>query len=111
MHPQVVSELPVTVKLLLVIFERSWLSKKVPENIKKINVTSISKKGKEEDPENCRLVSLTSVLGKVMEQIILEDITKCIKDKKVIGNSQHGFMKQNSYLIVPLYNEITSLVY
>ncbi|GAB0175690.1 hypothetical protein GRJ2_000034200 [Grus japonensis] len=32
------------------------------------------------------------------------------QDKKVIGNSQHGFKKLKSCLIMPLYNEITSLV-
>ncbi|PKU42753.1 rna-directed dna polymerase from mobile element jockey- hypothetical protein [Limosa lapponica baueri] len=89
---------------------RSWLSEKVPEDWKRANVIPISKRVNEEDPGNCRLVSLTSVLGKVMERIILEAITKRVKDKKVIGNRQHGFMKQKSCLTVPLYNEITSLV-
>ena len=51
-----------------------------------------SKKGKE-DAGNCRLVNLTLIPGKVMEQIILESISKNRMDKVVIGSSQPGFMK------------------
>ena len=48
----------------------------------KVNVNPISKKGKKKDPRNCRLISLTSVPGKVMEWLILETISKHVKDKK-----------------------------
>lgn len=41
---------------------------------------------------------------------ILAAITKCTKDKKVIGNYQCEFMKQKSGLIMSLCSEITSLV-
>jgi len=48
-------------------------------------------KGKKEDPGNYRPVSLTSILRKVMEQLILEVINKQVEEKKVIRSSQHGF--------------------
>ena len=53
---------------------------------------------KKEDPGNHRLVILTSVHGKVMEQIILESISKHLMDKKVIWSSLHGFKKGKSSL-------------
>ena len=46
----------------------------MPKDWRKANVTPIFKKGKEDDPGNYRLVSLTSIPGKVMEQLILETI-------------------------------------
>ena len=50
------------------------LTGEVPEDWRLANVTPIYKKGRKEDPGNYRPVSLTLVLGKVMEQIILSAI-------------------------------------
>jgi len=52
----------------------------VPEDWRKASVTPIFKKGKKEDPGNYRPVSLTSVPGKVMEQLILEVIIKQVEE-------------------------------
>ena len=56
-------------------------------------MTPIYKKGRKEDPGKYRLVSLTSVPGKVMEQIILGEITQHVRGIQGIRPSQHGFMK------------------
>lgn len=45
------------------------------EDKKKANITPVSKRGRREDPGNYRLVSITSVSGKVMEQLILKTIS------------------------------------
>ncbi|KAK4826426.1 hypothetical protein QYF61_008959 [Mycteria americana] len=65
-----------------------------------------------EDPENYRLVSLTLIPGKVMEQLFLETISRHIKDKKIIRSSQHGFAKGKSCLtnLIIFYNEMSGLV-
>lgn len=56
-------------------------------------VTLLFMKAKKEDPRNYRLVRLTSVPGKLINRVILEAVSKHIRDKKVTGSSLHGFMR------------------
>ena len=100
MHPAVLRELAdVIAEPLSIIFERSWRTGEVPEDWRKANVTPVFKKGKKEDPGNYRPVSLTSIPGKVMEQLILDVTSKQVEENKVIKSSQHGFTKGKSCLI------------
>ncbi|GAB0208442.1 mitochondrial enolase superfamily member 1 [Grus japonensis] len=113
MHPHVLRELAdVIAKPLSIIFERSWRTGEVPEDWRKANVTPVFKKGKKEDPGNYRPVSLTSIPGKMMEQLTLGVIYKYVEEKKVTGSGQHGFTKGKSCLtnLIAFYDGMTGLV-
>ncbi|KFV82583.1 hypothetical protein N308_13438, partial [Struthio camelus australis] len=85
MHPQVLRELAdIIARPLSIILERSWRTGEGPQDWEKANVTPVFKKGKKEDPGNYRPVRLTSIPGKVMEQLLLKVITKHLEDKKVV---------------------------
>ncbi|KAK4816049.1 hypothetical protein QYF61_011057 [Mycteria americana] len=67
-------------------------------NVRLASVKPICKKGQKEDLGNYSPVSLTSVQGKVVEQIVLSAITQHVQDNQVIRPSQHGFRKGRSCL-------------
>ncbi|KAK4811052.1 hypothetical protein QYF61_016338 [Mycteria americana] len=112
-HPRVLKELAdVLTKPLSIIYQQSWLTGEVPADWRLANVTPIFKKGRKEDPGNYRPVSLTSVPGKLMEQIMLSAITGHVENNQGIKPSQHGFRKGRSCLtnLISFYDKVTRLV-
>uniref|UniRef100_A0A8C3CW89 Reverse transcriptase domain-containing protein n=1 Tax=Cairina moschata TaxID=8855 RepID=A0A8C3CW89_CAIMO len=111
-HPRILRELAEELaKLLTIIYQQSCLSGEVPVDWWLENVMAIYKKGWRADPENYRPVSLTSLPGKLMEQIILSVITGHLEGKQAITPSQHGFMKGRSCLMNLIsYEKMTRLV-
>ena len=85
-------------KPLPVIYQCSCSTGEVAEDWKLANLTPIYKKCCKEDQGNYRPVSLTSVPGEVMEEIIMREITQHVQDSQGIRPSQHGFMKGRSCL-------------
>ena len=76
-------------KLLSIIYKHSWLTRVVKEDWSLANVTPNYKKGCKEDMGNYRTVSLTLVPEKVIEQIILREITWHVQDSQGMRPSQH----------------------
>ena len=110
-HPRVVREVAdVVARPPPIIFEQSWRSGDIPDAWKGANVIPIYKKGPKEGPGNSRPISLNSLPGKAMEQVLLETTTNQMK--QVIGTSQHRFAKGKSCQtnLITFYNRITFCV-
>ena len=65
----------------------------VPDDWKKANVTPIYKSGPKGIPGNYTPVSLTCIVGKVMESILRDEIVDFLAKNELLRLSQHGFMR------------------
>ena len=77
---------------LTVLFQASIDQSRIPDEWRLAVVTPIYKnKGKKSDPCNYRPVSLTNVIGKVMERVVKEQLTTYLEKNELISDAQHGF--------------------
>ncbi|PKU44832.1 rna-directed dna polymerase from mobile element jockey-like [Limosa lapponica baueri] len=112
-HPRVLRELAGELtKPLSIIYQQSWSTGEVPDDWRVANMTPIYKKGRKDDPGNYRPVSLTSVPGKIMERIILSELSQQVQGRQGIRASQHGFMKGRSCLtnLISFCDHVTCLL-
>ncbi len=72
------------------------------------NVTPLFKKGDRITPGNYRPISLTSVVGKMLESIISDKIVRHPERNSLIKDSQHGFRNKRSCLsnLLTFYNNL-----
>ena len=59
-------------------------------------VTPIFKKGSKADPANYRPVSLTVIVGKLMERIVKEALMEYVEKNGHLSDAQHGFRSGRS---------------
>ena len=85
-------------KPVSMIFTMSFEQGVIPLDWKLANITPIYKKGLKSDAGNYRPVSLTSVLCKVMESVIKEEVVKVLDEQQRLTKHQHGFIKGKSCL-------------
>ena len=71
----------------------------MPKDWKVADVTAIFKKGKREFSGNYRLVSLTSVVCKIMESIIRDGIIDHMKQNNLFSKKQFGFISGHSTVL------------
>ena len=97
---------------LALIFGSSLSTGMVPEDWRVANVVPLFKKGNRNDPGNYRPVSLTSVVGKLMEKVLRDGIYDHLERCGLIRDSQHGFVKGRSCLtnLIEFFEEVTKCV-
>ena len=89
----------VIAELLSAIYQGSWLSGEVPEDWRLADVTPVYKKGRKENVGTYRTVSLTSVPGKVMERIILGEISWHVRGIRGIRPSQPARVHERQVML------------
>lgn len=91
------------------IFRRSLLTGQLPSDWKRANVAPIFKKGDKHKPENYRPVSLTCILCKCMEHIIVSNIANHLDANNILHPLQHGFRKNLSCdtQLLSLFHDLT----
>ena len=87
---------PAIAKPLATFFNLSLQTASLPEDWLKSNVIPIFKKGSKHSPSNYRPISLTSLVGKILERLILNRINIFLDRQKILHPSQHGFRQGHS---------------
>ena len=97
LHPYVLKATAAELSPILThIFKQSLESGEVPLQWKHAYVTPIFKKGSKAQPGNYRPISLTSVVCKTMEHIIVSQIMKHLEDHNILSDNQFGFRSKHS---------------
>ena len=77
-------------------FQQSLNTGTFPDELKKANVTPIPKKGSKSDVKNYRPISLTSILSKCLEHIVVSNFMDHLESNNILTPYQHGFRKHRS---------------
>ena len=92
MHPRILKEVATAIKKPLTkIYNQSINESQLPKKWKDAVISPIFKKGDRLTPGNYRPVSLTSIVCKTLERIIVDQLSKHVKDNLLECHEQHGF--------------------
>lgn len=96
-HPKFLKETADQIKVpLRIIFEKSMTGNRLVKSWKHANVTPIFKKGNKKDPGNYRPISITSLVGKLLQRIIRDVIVDHLDTNNLVSTEQHGFRSGKS---------------
>ena len=96
-HPRVLKELDEIISHpITIIYKKSVESSELPRQWKDAEITPIYKKEDKSLPKNYRPVSLTSIICKILEKLVVEDIINHIKANQLNCQEQHGFTANKS---------------
>ena len=76
---------------IAILYKKSLEDGQIPDEWREAKITPIHKKGSKADPGNYRGVSLTSVVGKMMERLVKNEINNHVERNELMSKTQHGF--------------------
>ena len=79
---------------LSILFQKSYCSGVLPSEWKLANIVPVHKKGSKSDEQNYRPISLTSLVVKVLERIVRDNLMSKCSD--MLDGRQHGFLPEKS---------------
>ncbi len=96
-HPRVLKEIAESIVApVTFIYRRSLDEGFLPQAWKDANITPLHKKGNKASSNNYRPVSLTSILCKLLESIIKDEVIKFLKKHNLLYKFQHAFIRKRS---------------
>ncbi len=96
-HPRVLKEIAdAIVKPVTLIYRKSLDEGFLPQVWRDANITPLHKKGNKASSNNYRPVSLTSILCKIFESIIKDEIISFLKKHNLLYKFQHAFIGKRS---------------
>ena len=82
--------------VLSLIFQQSLDRGEIPTDWRNANIVPIYKKGDRKTPSNYRPVSLTAVISKMLEHIVVSQIMDYLDKGNILHENQHGFRARRS---------------
>ena len=112
-HPRLLKELSGQLCVpLKILFEKSMKEGKLPSCWKRAEVKPLFKKGDKSSPGNYRPVSLTSIVCKVFESLVRDQLNKHLIENGLLSKHQYGFTAGRScttQLLSTLYDWLKHL--
>ena len=91
-HPRILKELaPNIAKPLSILLQKSPKESHIPPSWKEGHITPIFKKGRKSSPANYRPVSLTSIISKIMESFLRDELINHMTTHNLFADEQHSF--------------------
>ena len=81
---------------ICILFQQFYDTGIIPQAWRDAIVSPVHKKGSKHDPSNYRPVSLTSIICKLQEHIIVSSMLTHLEDHGILNPDQHGFRKRLS---------------
>ena len=99
-HPRFLKETVDNISLpITILFNKSLSDGILPSEWKLANVTCIFKSGDKTKSSNYRPISITSILCRLLESIIKNEVMEHCKDRDIFTDSQYGFREKRGCIL------------